>query len=99
MKRSMALALLVLLAPAVLAADIPALYKSKCFACHGEKGAGSPMGKKMGARPLGSAEVQAQTDAQLLAILKSGKNKMPGYDGKIAAADLKALVAHIRTFK
>ena len=39
------------------------LFKSKCAACHGPDGKGEvPMGKKLGARNLGSAEVQSQSD-------------------------------------
>ena len=100
MSRFVAAALLLLLIAVPCLADGASLYKTKCAACHGEDGAGATtMGKKLGVRALGSAEVQKQTDAQLLAILKNGKNKMPAYGGKIADADLSALVAHIRTLK
>jgi mono/diheme cytochrome c family protein len=81
-----------------LSADGPALFKSKCAACHGADGKGeTAMGKKLGIRSLASKDVQKQTDAELLAVTKKGKNKMPAYDGKIPEADLKAVVAHIRT--
>lgn len=83
----------------LLAADPAAIYKTKCFACHGEKGKGdTTMGKKLGVRDLGSAAVQAQTDAALTAVITNGKDKMPAYSGKIPGPDIKALVAHIRTF-
>lgn len=92
-------AILLALAAPLLAGDTPALYKTKCAACHGEKGAGdTTMGKKLGVRALGSAPVQAQNDAALLQIIAKGKNKMPGFGGKVPDADLKLLVAHIRTF-
>jgi cytochrome c5 len=39
------------------------------------------------------------TDAQLTEIVAKGKNKMPAYDGKLTADQIKALVAHMRTFK
>lgn len=98
MRRFLILLLLLLLALPSFG-DGAALFKTKCAACHGQTGAGDTvMGKKLGIRPLGSADVQKQTDAQLLAIVTGGKNKMPAYGGKIADADLKALVAHIRTF-
>ena len=81
-----------------LSADGPAIFKSKCAACHGQDGKGeTAMGKKLGIRSLASKEVQKSTDAELLAITKKGKNKMPAYDGKIPEADLKAVVAHIRS--
>lgn len=83
----------------LLAADAATLYKSKCFACHGEKGNGdTTMGRKFGVRDLGSAAVQGQKDAVLIGIITNGKNKMPAYAGKIPDPDIKALVAHIRTF-
>jgi mono/diheme cytochrome c family protein len=81
------------------AADAASLYKSKCFACHGEKGNGqTTMGKKLAVRALGAAAVQAQSDAALLAILTKGQKKMPAFGGKIPDADLKLLVTLLRTF-
>ena len=93
------LVVLTLIATPLLAADAAALFKTKCFACHGEKGSGDTvMGKKLGIRNLASAPVQGQTDAALIAIITNGKQKMPAYGGKIPDPDIKALVAHIRTF-
>jgi cytochrome c6 len=99
-RRYVAIAIaLTLIATPLLAADAAALYKTKCFACHGEKGSGDTvMGKKLGIRNLGSAPVQSQNDAALTATITNGKQKMPAYGGKLTAADIKALVAHIRTF-
>jgi len=58
------------------------LYKAKCAACHGPDGKGEvPMGKKLSAHNLSSAEVQKQSDAQLTEVITKGKNKMPAYDG------------------
>jgi mono/diheme cytochrome c family protein len=94
-----AFVVLTLIGTPLLAADAAALYKTKCFACHGEKGNGDTvMGKKLGVRNLGSAAVQAQNDAALTTIITSGKQKMPAYSGKIPDPDIKSLVAHIRTF-
>lgn len=82
-----------------LAADGGALFKTKCAMCHGADGAGTTaMGKKLGVRPLGSAEVQKQSDSVLTGIVSKGKAKMPAYGGKLSADEIKALVAHIRTF-
>ena len=83
-----------------LAADGAATFKAKCASCHGADGSGnSPMGKKMGLRDLGSADVQKQTDAELTTITAKGKGKMPAYEAKLSADDIKALVAHMRTMK
>ena len=73
------------------------LFKSKCAACHGPDGKGEvPMGKKLGAHDLNSAEVQKQSDAQLTEIVTKGKNKMPAYDGKLSKEQIAQLVAYIR---
>jgi len=87
------------LAPAAFAADGAAVYKAKCATCHGVDGKGdSAMGKKMGLRDLGSAEVQKQTDRQLHDIAANGKAKMPADKTKMSEDDINALVAHMRTF-
>jgi cytochrome c6 len=80
--------------------DAAALYKTKCAACHGADGSGNTaMGKAFKLRDLGSSEVQAQTDAQLIAITSDGKNKMPAYKGKLTDEQIKGIVGYIRTLK
>ncbi len=79
------------------AADV---YKAKCAMCHGADGSGNTaMGKKYNLKSLGSPEVQKQSDAQLTEIITKGKDKMPAYDGKLSADEIKGLVAFIRTLK
>lgn len=100
MKKLVYLAILILLIPAAAFAGGAETYKAKCVTCHSADGSGtSTMGKKLGLRHLGSPEVQAQTDAKLIEITTKGKNKMPAYEGKLSAEDIKAVVAHIRTLK
>jgi cytochrome c6 len=77
--------------PAV-AQDAAATYKAKCAMCHGADGKGG----KMGTRDFASADVKAETDAQLTDIITKGKGKMPAYGGKLADADIKGLVTYIR---
>jgi len=85
---------------AFAAADGAAVYKAKCASCHAADGSGSTsMGKAMKLRDLGSPEVQKQTDAELLTVTADGKAKMPAYKGKLTDEELKAVVAHMRTFK
>jgi mono/diheme cytochrome c family protein len=79
------------------ASDTP--YTSKCAGCHGSDGAGSAMGKAMGAHDLASAEVQQMSDAQLSDIITNGKSKMPAYGKSLKPDDIKELVAYIRTLK
>jgi cytochrome c6 len=89
--------LLSLSAP-LLAADAATNFKTKCAVCHGADGSGdTAMGKKMGVKALGSAEVQKQSDAALNEVITKGKAKMPAYDGKMTPDEIKALVGHIRS--
>lgn len=80
-------------ASSAVAQDAAATYKAKCAMCHGPDGKGG----KMGTRDFASPEVKAETDAQLTDIITKGKGKMPTYGGKISDADIKGLVAYIRT--
>ncbi len=75
-----------------VAQDAATTYKAKCAMCHGADGKGG----KMGTRDFASAEVKAETDAQLTDIITKGKGKMPSYDGKLKAEDIKGLIAYIR---
>ena len=96
--RILALAVLLLMvAPAARGDDAAALYKTKCAVCHSADGSGdTTMGKRTGAHDFRSAEVQKMTDAQLTEITVKGKNKMPGYDKKLTADEIKGLVAYVR---
>ena len=75
-----------------VAQDAAATYKAKCAMCHGADGKGG----KMGTRDFASAEVKAETDAQLTDTITKGKGKMPAYGGKLSDADIKGLVTYIR---
>ena len=86
--------------PAVAVADdAEALYKSKCQACHGADGKGSPVGQKIGVKDFHSPEVTRQTDTELFDITKQGKGKMPAYDKKLTDDQIKQLIKYIRTLK
>jgi mono/diheme cytochrome c family protein len=92
-------ALFVLAVPASFgqAAD---LYKTRCAGCHGADGKGAtPAGKAMGARDLTAGPAAKETDAEWITITTKGKNKMPGYDGKLTTAQISDLVKFIRTLK
>ncbi len=78
--------------PAV-AQDSAATFKAKCAMCHGPDGKGG----KMGTRDFASPEVKAETDAQLTDIITKGKGKMPSYSGKLSDADIKGMVAYVRS--
>ncbi|MGA9967586.1 MAG: c-type cytochrome [Terriglobales bacterium] len=93
-----ALAVVLTLPLSVHAQDASTLFKSKCAACHGADGTGSPMGKKMGVHDFTSADVQKMSDTELADIITNGKNKMPKY-ASLSPEEVKGLVAHIRTLK
>ena len=75
-------------------------YKSKCAMCHGPDGAAAtPAGKAMQTPPVTSPAFAKASDAELLAILKNGKAKMPSYTGKLTDEQMKALVTYMRSLK
>jgi len=85
--------------PLLGAEDGAALFKARCAMCHGPDGSGlTPVGKSLKVRNLRSADVQKQSDAELAKII-NGKGKMPAMKANLSDADIRTLVAHIRTFK
>lgn len=75
-------------------------YKSKCLMCHGVDGLGAtPAGKAMKAVSFKDPAVVNTSDAALIAIVKSGKNKMPEYGDKLSGDQIKAVVAYIRALQ
>jgi mono/diheme cytochrome c family protein len=66
--------------------DVAATYKAKCAMCHGAKAE-----KSFDA---------AKEDAALAdAVLKGVKPKMPAYDGKLTADQVKGLVAYMKSIR
>ncbi len=90
----------------LLAADGKAIYDKECTKCHGADGKGdTKMGKKLGAKDYSDAKVQdAVTDAAAFKAIKEGlkdkdgKTLMKPTEG-VSDADIKAVVAYMRTFK
>lgn len=89
----LALGVITICSSSAAAQDAAATYKAKCAMCHGADGKGG----KMGTRDFASAEVKAESDAQLTEIITKGKGKMPSYDGKLKDTEIKDLVAYIRS--
>jgi cytochrome c2 len=101
------------LAPAVVAAALtvsPAFAADaaagktvydKCKTCHAADGSGNPgMAKALNVtlKPLGGAEVQAMSDADLKKVITSGTGKMKPVS-TVTGADLDNVVAYVRTLK
>jgi len=75
-------------------------YKAKCQMCHGADGLGStPAGKAMKARPFNAPDVLKESDTDLTAVVKNGKNKMPAFTGKLTGAQITDVVAYIHTLQ
>jgi cytochrome c6 len=76
------------------------VYTTKCQMCHGATGLGdTPAGKAMKARPFNAPDVLKESDADLIGVIKNGKNKMPAFAGKLTDAQIAASVIHIRSLQ
>ncbi|MGA7234708.1 MAG: cytochrome c [Bryobacteraceae bacterium] len=105
MKRIVTLLIGICAAAAVsLAADAAAgkaVFDKSCKSCHGADGAGNPNVAKMmkvEMRPLGSAEVQAQSDDDIKKIVTEGKGKMRPV-ASVTGKSADDVVAYVRTLK
>jgi len=76
------------------AAEGKAIYDTKCKGCHKADGSGMAAMKM---RALGSAEVQAKSDAELKKDITTGVGKMKAQS--VTEAQAADLVAYIRTLK
>ena len=76
-------------------------YKAQCALCHGEDGlATTPVGMALKAASFKDPTVIKTPDAALIAIIKNGKdNKMPPFAAKLSDAQIKAVLAYIRTLQ
>jgi len=88
------------------AGDATALWNQHCASCHGKDGSGSTMmGKKLGVKDYRDAKVQAAfSDGEAERAIKegvktNGKQTMKPFGEKLSDADVKALVAYIRSLK
>lgn len=99
MKRKICLLMITIMGSAGIgvAADGGALWNANCASCHGKDGSGNTtMGKKLGVKDY--TKDQSFSDAEAASVIKSGKGKMKGF-AKLSDADVKALVAYVRSLK
>jgi mono/diheme cytochrome c family protein len=84
--------------------DIPQLvdltWRQQCTQCHGAMGRGDgQMGPMLHAPDLTSSDWQAKaSDADILAIIKNGKDKMPSF-AALPPPVLNGLVARVRQLR
>jgi mono/diheme cytochrome c family protein len=88
------------------AAEGKAVWQKACAKCHGPDGKGdTPMGRRLEIRDLTDPKVQASfTDAIAVKDVKEGvtvdgRKKMPAYADTLTQAQIKDVVAYLRTFK
>ncbi|HUI50382.1 MAG TPA: cytochrome c [Terriglobales bacterium] len=101
------LSAIVLLAAIALAASLASAqdvangqrtYNAKCASCHGPDGKGqTAAGKTTKVRDFHWDEVKKESDAVWTEIIVKGKNGMPGYDHRLSDAEVKDVLAYIRT--
>jgi Cytochrome c. len=95
----LAFVLIVSLPCLALAGDTAATFNSRCAPCHARDGSGNtPMGKKVGAKALGSPEVQKLSDADLQKTITKGQGKMPEFGTKLSPEQIGEVVKLIRGF-
>lgn len=87
------------------AADVQANWDTLCKKCHGDAGKGdTKMGQKLGIKDQSDAAVQAKMkDEEMFKAIKEGikdgeKVKMKPVEN-LSDDEIKALVAHVRSFK
>ena len=100
MKRTTSVILAMLLASsgATFGVDPAALRGQHCASCHGKDGSGNTtMGKKLGVKDY--TKSKSFSDAEAANVIKNGKGKMKAYKDKLSDADVRALVAWLRSLK
>ena len=100
------LALMVVGAVSVRAADAKENWEKNCTKCHGADGKGkTKMGEKLGIKDYTDAKVQeALKDDAMTKAIKEGvkdgeKPKMKAYGETLSDDEIKALVKYVRDFK
>jgi cytochrome c553 len=95
-----------LMVGAAIGADVAENWTKHCVSCHAKDGSGNTrMGKQSGAKDYRDAKVQAELkdDNGLKAIKEGitakGKEVMKPFKDKLSDEEIKALIAHMRTFK
>ena len=76
-----------------------ATYKAKCQSCHGSAGIPNPgIAKMMGVKPNTDPDIKKLTVDQMIATVKTGKNKMKPVAG-LTDAQIKDAVVYYRGLK
>lgn len=77
-----------------------AIYKANCQSCHGSSGTPSPgIAKMMGVKPASDPDYKKESEADMIASVKNGKNKMKAFSGKLTDPQIKDAVDFFRSLK
>ena len=75
-------------------------YGYDCAMCHGKDGNGKgdvAVDMKLGMHDHSNpATLKDRTDGELFYIIKNGKDKMKGFEGKLTNDEIKSVVAYVR---
>jgi cytochrome c6 len=75
-------------------------FKAKCAMCHGADGlAASSMGKMLKIPSVKSPDFRKLSESEMVTDTTDGKGKMPSYKDKLTAAQIKEVVAYMRTLE
>ncbi len=106
MLTKLSIAILIATTVSLPAADVKTNWEKQCQKCHGADGKGqTKMGKQSGVKDYTDPKVQDEMkDDKAVTVIKegiveNGKKKMDPYKEKLTDEEIKALIAHIRTFK
>ena len=70
------------------------LYENRCSGCHGLDGL--PQVTEVPNFKMGQGLMKS--DQEILAFVQKGKGVMPGFKGILTEAEIRDIIAHIRTF-
>ena len=79
--------------------ELASLYGTHCSSCHGGDGrANTPKGRETDADDLTTSKVQNMSTSKMTRIIKNGKGDMPGFAKKLTAAQITAIIRHVKGF-
>ena len=83
-------------------AQTPALFKERCARCHGEDGRGQTVIGRMVDAPDFKDEAwwdEEKDERRFARAITEGKGEMPAFGKKLTRPEIKALAAHVKTFR
>jgi cytochrome c6 len=73
-----------------------ATFKTNCALCHGDNGAGTPVGQALHVKDLNGKEVQDKSTEDLAKIVTAGKDNMPPFGKRLSNDQINEVVEYIR---